>query len=177
MERERIIEVLLVMTFVVIVFIMMLIGLTLGNSTKTTSKTTFNTYNTIDNSEKNYYEYKEIHPTYIKYIKDESIKHWEPKKTYIWNDWDYNPKNYDSYGKHIKTYELGYYVDTYKVYVYNEGPGDYFTVKFYFENYEGHERSYDIRKYISHNDEELFYYRDISKDRYEYYKWKYKVFT
>jgi len=72
---------------------------------------------------------------------------------------------------------LGFYVDTYKIYVYNEGSGDYFTVRFYFEDYAGHEKSYDVRKYVSHNDEELFYYRDISKDKYEYYKWSYKVFT
>jgi len=174
MERERVIEVLLAMILLVLVFLMMLIGLTLGDSSKHTSKVIANSYNTVDNSKTVYYEDKEVVRPIVYYKEVPRSKYSEDHE---WEDWSYYWKDYDSEGKHTKTYEMGAYVDTFKVYVYNKGDGDYFTVRFYFEDYEGHKRSYDVRRYLEHNEEKMFYYRDISKDKYEYYRWSYKVLT
>lgn len=177
MERERIIEILLAMILLVLVFFMIVVGLAIGDSQKNTSKTIINSYNTIDTSEKNYYQNKEIVRPIVYY--KETDRDWETKKTYIWDNWYKNPldeKDYRSYGRHTKTYEMNSYVDVFKIYVYNQGPSKYFTVRLYFEDYEGNEKSYDIRKYIKHDEEKTFYFRDISNDKYEYYRWKYKIF-
>ena len=101
---------------------------------------------------------------------------YEPKEKHLW-DWgeDIKYKDYDSYGRHIKEDKKAYYADTYRVYVYNDGKGDYFTVRFYFEDYWGNEKIYDMRKYIGFEKEGLFYFRDLTKESDEYYNWRYEV--
>ena len=224
MERERVIEVFIGLMFIVLVFIMILIGISIGNS-KTTSSVVSNSYNKIDNSQNVYYENKEtvkivekpVQKTHYsskysgktlvkaynkphknsgktlvkayneqgygkkklaKAYKNNYYYDYSPKEKHIL-DWgeDYNYKDYDSYGKHVKEDKSGFYADTYKVYVSNDGPGDYFTVRFYFEDYWGHEKTHDMRKYIGFDNEKVFYFRDICKDKDEYYNWRYKVFT
>jgi len=178
MEIEKVIKVLLGMMFLVLILIIVLVCLIVGNSEKNIpQKIIINSYNTIDNPNKVYYQNDPFEEVTYSRAQNEEIT----QKVYAWENWGEksikDPKDYDSRGKHIKTYEAGFYVDTYKVYIQNRALGDYFTVRFYFEDYAGNERSYDIRKYITHNDEQLFYYRDISKDRYKYYDWRYVVYT
>ncbi len=191
MERDRAIEMLIGLVFIVLVFIMILIGLNFGNS-KSTSSVISNSYNTVNShnivqtpqnqnvatKETITVIQKPTQKTYY-YIKDRDRRYYseyEPIKKHIW-DWgtDYSDRNYDSYGRHIKEDKSGYYADTYRVYVYNEGKGDYFTVRFYFEDYWGNEKTYDMRKYVGFKDEGLFYFRDVCKERDQYHNWRYKV--
>ena len=173
MKRDKIIEILLVIILLVLVFLMIILGLTLENSSKNpVSKRISNSYYQIDNSENNYYVVKNYPKnTYLK-----EIEHFESKNTPLGDDLS-ETKDYKSYGKHTKKYELGFYVDTYNVYVHNLEKGDYFRVRFYFKDYEGIEKTYDLRKYISHDEEEIFYFRDICKDKYKYPQWSYKIFN
>ncbi|MFA5953697.1 MAG: hypothetical protein WC812_03825 [Candidatus Pacearchaeota archaeon] len=176
MEKENLIKIILGMMVFVLILIAILIGFNIGHSKNpTTINTISDSYNSIDNSKTYYVSEKS---------RNFQASNYEPKEFYFVNDWSkWDPfntqnheQNYDSTGKHTKEYSLGIYTDTYKVYVYNYGSEGYFTVRFYFEDYEGNLRTYDLRKYLYHNDEELFYFRDLSHDKYEYYKWAYKVF-
>ena len=108
-----------------------------------------------------------------------SHNNYEPKGDYVWdwNEWDERSysKDYDSFGKHTLDKTWAFDTDTYKVYVYNDGPGDYFKVNFYFEDCWGHEKSYEMRKYISNGEENLFYFRDINSESDKYCDWRYVV--
>jgi len=201
MERERVMEMLIALIFIVLIFIMILIGLSVSN---TTTSTISNSYNHIDNSKTithetaqtvkvvkkpvqtthhTYRDYDKKHSkTYSKYDKKHSYiskkmnYYYSPRGKHFW-DWgeNYYYKDYDSYGWHIKEDKKLYYADTYKVYVYNDGPGQYITVRFYFEDYWGYEKTHDMRKYVGFDEEELFYFRDVSKYKDEYYNWRYKI--
>lgn len=171
MEKERIVEILLAMMFVVLIFIMIIIGINLGESKSAdSSKTT-----TISNSYNKIYVNSnyETKPQKIYYKK--VIYKKIPSKTI----WAY-PKErdsyyYDSFGKHLEKKEFGYFSDSYKVKLYNRGPGKYFTVRFYFEDYWEKRKSYDVRKYIFPGEEKTFYFRDVNKNEYKYSNWDYQV--
>ena len=120
-------------------------------------------YSYSDGENKGYYHYN----------------NYQPKKDYVWdwNEWDKRSysKDYDSFGKHSLDKSWGFYTDTYKVYIYNDGPGDYFKVDFYFEDCWGHEKNYEMRKYAGHEDENIFYLRDINSESDKYCDWRYVV--
>jgi len=205
MEREKIIEIFVGLILILLVFIMVLVGIGFEKPKTTTQviSNSYNTidnskkyYEEIQpvnakmlekQTQEKYYYFKkslqnyEKHPYFgrkpaenIYYYKD-----YEPLKSYaldweVWNEKS-NSKDYDSFGKHTKEKNWEFYADTYKVYVYNEGQGDYFTVTFYFEDYWGNEKIYEDRKYIRHNDERMFYFRDINSESDKYYEWMYIV--
>ena len=54
-------------------------------------------------------------------------------------------------------------------------PGDYFKVKFYFEDCWGHEKSHEMRKYVGYDDENIFYFRDVNSESDKYCDWRYEV--
>ena len=140
-------------------------------------KSTQKTYYYLkDSNKKQDYYIKTPIKTYKKYY---YYNDYEPKKNYVWDwgEWDEKSysKHYDSFGKHSLDKSWEFYTDTYRVYVYNGGPGDYFKVKFYFEDCGGHEKNYEIRKYIGYKDEEIFYFRDINSESDKYCNWKYVV--
>jgi len=122
---------------------------------------------------------KKYYKSYNKGKKYYYYNNYEPKKDYVWDwdEWDERSysKDYDHFGKHTKDKSWGFDTDTYRVYVYNDGPGDYFKVKFYFEDCWGGEKTYDMRKYVGHDDENIFYFRDINSEPDKYCDWRYEV--
>lgn len=164
------------MILLILVFIMILVGIVFDQQAETKTVQTNNQKTVISNSYNNYNTYT-THNSYV-------VKNYEKKyhKEVLWEGKDClkDPERkaycYDSYGKHERNYMFGTYANTYRVYVKNDCEGYYFKVKFYFKNKYGDTEIKTIRKYVSSGEKELFYYRDISKDKNEYYSWKYKVF-
>ncbi|MCA9488181.1 MAG: hypothetical protein KC516_04440 [Nanoarchaeota archaeon] len=157
MERERILEYLVAMIFLVLIFIMILIGLSINTFKPNSSTTISNSYNNIEVSQPvqtvpkvqtNTIYYRE------RYIREKDYRVWSEHDTN--RDWDY-------------------YGEKYIVHIYNDGPSRYFTIRFYFEDYSGKVRSYDMRKYIFAGEEEKFYFNDYTRDRDYYYDWDYRV--
>ena len=158
MEKEKTIEILAALSFLVLIFIAVLIGLNFSKNS-TSSTINYNYYGNIDNSEKNYYS-GALDKDYRTYEKD------------------YNRKliRYSVKTVHTSSENYGIYTETYNVYVKNLGySGRDFTVRFYFEDGNGDERTYEIKRYIYPDEEKRFYFRDITKDKYEYYRWRYEV--
>ena len=205
MERDRLIEILIALILIVLIFVLVFLGLNLDNPRATSSvvsnsyNNVENSYNTINNPQKTPYENKETlrivekpapktthitKPAQKTYYKEKGQKYYyynnyQPKKDYVWdwNEWDKRSysKDYDSFGKHSLDKSWGFYTDTYKVYIYNDGPGDYFKVNFYFEDCWGHEKNYEMRKYVGYEDENIFYLRDINSESDKYCDWRYEV--
>ncbi|MBT4376754.1 hypothetical protein HOD29_05250 [archaeon] len=160
MEKDRTVEILVAMMFLVLVFIMVLIGLNLENIGKSVSNSNNQIY--VDNSKTYNYNYD------VNYGGKDYDKEY-PKKEYD------KSKDYETDGYHKKEYFMGTYADTYKIYVFNDGASDYFRVRLYVEDYEEEVREIEMRKYVPHGEKILFYYREINREKYEHTSWEYKV--
>ena len=67
-------------------------------------------------------------------------------------------------------------VDNYEVYVENEEyTGGYFDVTFYFEDYYGRITERTVRNYIQARESKVFFYRDVSPEKYKYSDWWYEI--
>lgn len=171
MEKDRTIELIVLMMFVVLIGILIIVFM---NFSESKINTTTNTHTTITNS-------------FNKVQQDTTPKiyHYQEK---CWNKKCYPPEpkkiyykktlfpDYDVWGNHKKEKRLDiYYIDTFEVYVKNHGKSDYFIVRFYFEDCWDEEKIYDIKHYVYSGETKKFYFRDINKDDCEYNKWKYRI--
>jgi len=154
---------------------------------KQTIPATKTVYVTKPTTQTNYVIKEPVHYTYsnnrvyyrnVNYGPYETTYYYEPYEIpeYYYKERYYNYRDYTSWGNHVKSTDFNYYCDSYEVHVKNyERVGDYFTVRFYFENGAGEVKTYDVRKYIFAGEEETFYFRDITKNKYDYYEWHYEV--
>jgi hypothetical protein len=189
MEKERVVEILISLVLVVLIFMIILISIGNENKSNSVISNSYNTYyyqenpslqtkiieDSKDHKQRTYYEKNNNYIEKNNYYKKHKDYYENRYHNKYFNYYE-NYKNYDSWGNHVKRADFNYYTDSYEVHITNhKHEGDYFTVKFYFENFDGDVTIYDIRKYIFPGDEETFYFRDTSKNKYEYYDWYYEV--
>ncbi len=177
MERDKTIEWIILMMFVLLVGILIIIFMNFSSSKITTTTNTYTTildsYNKIqqDTTPKVYY-FDVCRDKKCDYPKTKKTRDVSPKPSYSPKHY----KDYDSWGNHKREKKSDlYYIDTFEVYVKNYGHSNYFTLRFYFEDCWGEEKIYDVRKYIYSGEKELFYFRDVGRDKCEYGEWKYKI--
>jgi len=104
------------------------------------------------------------------------------REYYVRNDLRYTKSNdgylrYDDWGRRNRVKGIfGNDIDRYEVYVGNKGyTGGYFKVNFYFKDYYGRIRTESTSRYISPRGESRFVFKDISREKYNYPYWSYKV--
>jgi hypothetical protein len=173
MEKERVVEILLILILIVLIFIMVFIGLN-GIFSQTIVTNSYNTYNTHTGQVKTAQIVKNPQPNYER----DKIIILRDSGNYFEKDWPNKRhfENYESWGRHLKKEFSDYYTDEFEVHVINNGfSGKYYKVVFYFEDRFGNEKSYEMRKYIFSDEEEKFYFRDISKNKNEYNGWGYYI--
>ena len=171
LNENRVFEVLLAMILVVVLVMLIFIFTSptiTGESPKTTMTNSQNT-----NSFNNYY-LSQTFPvkTIPVYTTQKSARYVK-----VYDSTERNLADYRSAGKR-QTVEgiFGNEIDKYAVYVKNyEHRGNYFTVKFYFEDYYGETRTESMTQYIPAREERGFYYKDIYADEFLNYRWDYEV--
>jgi len=180
MEKERVIEILLILILMVLIFIMVLIGLNV-NSSQTIITNSYNIDNSQTSTGKTAQIVKEV-PTRNSnlesyYDHSQIILLRENQDRYFSrNYFNKYSENYDSWGRHIKKEFSNYYTDEFEVHIINNGfEGKYYKVIFYFEDFYGHEKNYEMRKYVFPDEEKEFYFRDINRNKYAYDDWSYQV--
>ena len=71
---------------------------------------------------------------------------------------------------------FGNKIENYIVRVRNPNPvGGYYTVRFYFEDYYGNDRTESITKYLGPYEQKEFSYKDVNADRFKNYYWDYDI--
>lgn len=165
MEKDRrIIELFLVLIFVALLLIASLIVLT-ENGKNSSNEVISNSYNT-----NTYIDYPNIP------LREKVVYNYD--NSVVYKKIDYKDFDYTSYGEHSRKKDfIGTYIDEFCVYVRNkEQEGNYFKVKFYFEDFFGKEFDESITKYVKTKEKEEFCFRDVQEEKYKYWDWSYKVF-
>jgi len=128
----------------------------------------FNNYNmnSREGYKRDYYDYSNYYDYY----------NYEDHYDYL-NYKDTSYLRYSSSKEHQRTTGIfGNSIDRYIVNVKNQDrKGGYFTVNFYFTNYNGETINYPVTKYIKPGEKEKFTYQTIYQNKYEYQNWNYEV--
>jgi hypothetical protein len=121
--------------------------------------------------------YKYDYEDYVVY-KKKSSDSWDWNEDHDWryDDWD---DDYETSGKQRKTKQgFNGYLDEYRVFVENkDNEGKYFKVVFYLDDGSGFLDTEEMIKYVPGKDFEKFTYRDFHFEKYNYERWSYDVFS
>lgn len=193
MEREKRIETILWILFLVLLFFFVLIFTGIDSEKKVISSTS-NVINSYNTNNYYYYDYNFLDYAELRYDSARINRNsdLDNREIYYSSHYSEPPTSsfcrnclevpipsysnaYDSIGNHKKEYAFGSYADTFRVWVTNHGESDYFRVEYTFYDCDGRKTSDQERYYISYGEEKEFYVRDISHDRDDYCSWEYNV--
>ena len=178
-EKQRMIELFSALIFVLLLVLMVVLALrpVQANVISTTSNVVIS--DSFNNYAGSNYEGK---TTSNKYYQEDGCRYdgcyWAESGSY---DIDYDPSRklrYDDRG-YVREKESTFVqtFEEYVVYVENEDyVGGYFSVRFYFYDRYGNEKTHLMTKHIGARDEVAFIYRDVDYSS-DYYRWDYKVIS
>jgi len=179
-EQKRLIELFTALVFIILLILVVLIATrpVIATSTSTISNIIISeSFNTVY-SDSNY----QSKTSSNKYHSEDGCRYdgcyWTESGSY---DIDYD------HSRKLRYYDRGYVrekestftqtFEEYVVYVENEDyVGGYFSVRFYFYDQYGNEKTHLMTKHIGARDEVAFIYRDVDYSS-DYYRWDYKVIS
>jgi len=198
MEKEKVTEIFLGLSLIILMIIMILLFTNVQASKSTTTiSNSYNTqtYNTNSNYPTSIYNQRtsqtlKKYPTknynYLKYTPTYNTYNNYPTPIYNqrtnpivkkYPTKNYNYLRYTSVGNHKRYYGVfGNEINEYKVYVRNrEYKGGYFTTRFYLTDYYGKTRSESVTHYLKPNEERKFVYKNVYSDGKKYKYQNYKI--
>lgn len=205
MERERLIEFLIGICFLIFLVLIVVLVLNFGQAkdNENSKSTEKESQTIINNYYENHYHYPKNSLTKNVVYKSPNYNYVVYKKNYdSWEYWDYDKKkdylewkekqekakktkrHYDDFsssGIRKKTKSFTSYVDEYSVYVKNEDPfAKYFKVVFLFEDHsesDDFDETETMVKYIRPGETKKFVFRDVHFERNHYDYWDYRVYN
>jgi len=169
MEKERLIEIIVGLMFIILLFIMVLFFINISSTHQSQKAPT-----TIINSFNNYNNREEFTPPLYK----KPVLDYKTGAYYYINEAEKTLK-YTSRAGHYRTERI--FTDglnNYEVYVKNrEYNGGYFTVRFYLKDHYGKTRTETKTYYIKPREEKRFIYHHLNSEGKKYKYWKYEVIS